>query len=146
MTDTPKTNKNRPGGVSGILPGRPDASRGPQAPSCAPQGSSRVPIGEYFARKKARKAKRTAKRVQLFGRKRSRKTQVAILDAKFGLYIKARDNRELGGICPFCKTKPIQQVFHISSRYQHFVLFPLALSTIYFFPNQKEFSLLHLLN
>lgn len=86
-------------------------------------------IKEYFARRGARKAKREQKRLELglhaCGQKKTKKkTERALLvgqlDALFSQFIRTRDKRQFGGVCPFGhkngEQKPIQCCFHFVTR------------------------------
>ena len=82
-------------------------------------------ITEYFARAKARKAKRVEKHALLGVRKVKKprrrsewKHWVGKLDAVFSLFIKLRDKRYGGGLCRICGRAPIQCCYHIMPR-QH---------------------------
>jgi len=50
------------------------------------------------------------------GNKSPRRKLVAELDRIFSLYIRARDNKHYNGICPLCKTRPIEINFHVFPR------------------------------
>lgn len=51
--------------------------------------------------------------------KTPRKRLVAQLDALFSFRIRIRDKRLYGGICPLCKSKPIECCFHFVTRAKH---------------------------
>lgn len=86
-----------------------------------------IPIKDYFSRSKARREKRLAKSLEIFGRKRRRtasgtrrKRLVAELDKLFSLYIRTRDKRRTGGACVFgCGM--IEVAFHFVTRAKHSV-------------------------
>src|SRR3990167_8408797 len=58
----------------------------------------------------------------MFKKKRSpRKVLVAKLDALFSIFIRIRDKRIFGGMCPFCNKRPIECCFHFITRSKYIV-------------------------
>ena len=74
-----------------------------------------------FKYKKVKAAERKVKRLAKRVKKPSRKALVKKLDTLFSLYIRMRDKKLLGGICPFACNKPLECCFHFVTRAKHSV-------------------------